>query len=326
MDKLRHMRALVTVAKLGSFSAAARELGVTPGMMSKQVKQLEDELDVRLLNRTTRGVSLTDAGELYVGDVVDILQRIDDAETAVAGQAAAPRGILRLSAPPFFGTHVLTPAIAAFMRDNPGLEVELGLQDDEPDVVASRLDLLFRLGTLPDSSLVARQVGNTSFVLCASPTYVAGRAAPTTLAELKQHNCIVDRSVQADGIWSFVREQRRVPLAVSGTFRSMSTDAVVRAACDGIGIAYVPRYALSAVNERGALMELSLADAAPAALPLYALYASRDHLAPKVEQFLESCMQFIAARSARLGVSSAALERRAHRGAGRRPLADDIAT
>ena len=121
------MRALVTVARLGSFSAAARELEVTPGMLSKQVKHLEQELDVRLLQRTTRGVSLTDAGELYVDKVVDILQRIEDTELAVTSLNAAPRGVLRVSCPPSFGTQVLTPIIAVFARDNPAMRIELGL-------------------------------------------------------------------------------------------------------------------------------------------------------------------------------------------------------
>ena len=169
MDRLGHMRALVTIAKLGSFSAAARELAVTPGMLSKQVKQLEESLEARLLHRTTRGVALTDIGEFYVERAVDILNRIEETEAAVAGMNAAPRGVLRISCPPSFGTHVLTPAIAAFARVNPELRIELGLQDTEPDVIASRLDLLFRLGTLRDSSLIARLVGHAPFVLCAAP-------------------------------------------------------------------------------------------------------------------------------------------------------------
>ena len=148
MDKLGHMRTLVTVAKLGSFSAAAKELGVTPGMVSKQVKQLEDGLDARLLNRTTRGVSLTDAGELYVARAIDILDRLEDAESSVAALSGRASGVLRISSPPSFGTNVLTAVIAGFAREFPEVRVELSLQDEEPDVVASRLDLMFRLGAL----------------------------------------------------------------------------------------------------------------------------------------------------------------------------------
>lgn len=287
MDKIGHMRALVTVAKLGSFSAAAHELGVSPGMVSKQVKNLEDALDVRLLHRTTRGVSLTDAGELYVEQVIDILQRIEDTEAAVTALGAGPRGVLRVSSPPSFGTHVLTPAIAAFAQENPDLRVELGLQDDEPDIIASRLDLLFRLGKLKDSSLVSRQIGNAPFVLCAAQVYLSRYGRPSTVDELDRFNCILDRSIQVDGIWEFRVDGRRAPQRVSGNFASLSTEAVIEAAAEGLGISYVPRYAVLEELHRGEIVELALDGVTPISLPIYALYGSRQHVAAKVRTFLD---------------------------------------
>ncbi|MEQ8234232.1 MAG: LysR family transcriptional regulator [Gammaproteobacteria bacterium] len=287
MDKLGHMRSLVTVAKLGSFSAAAKELGVTPGMMSKQVKQLEDELDVRLLHRTTRGVSLTDAGELYVGRAIEILQQIDDTETAVTALASGPRGVLRVNCPPSFGTHVLTPILTAFLRAYGDIRVELGLQDDEPNVIASRLDLIFRLGKLRDSSLVSRQVGLAPFALVAAPSYLSRYGTPPRMAELERHNCIADRSIQDTGRWEFERHGARAEQAIAGNFSSLSTEAVIEAAVGGIGITYVPRYAVIEELERGELEELPLEDASAIALPVYALYGSRDHIAGKIRDFLE---------------------------------------
>lgn len=287
MDKLGHMRTVVTVAKLGSFSAAAKELGVTPGMMSKQVKQLEDTLDVRLLHRTTRGVSLTDAGELYVERAVDILQRIEDAETAVTALARGPRGILRISCPPSFGTHVLTPIITAFIGEFADIKVELGLQDDEPNVIASRLDLIFRLGKLRDSSLVSKQVGNAPFVLCAAPTYLDRYGTPRNLADIERYNCIVDRSIQPDGLWEFRAGGVARAQAVAGNFSSLSTEAVIEAAAAGIGLCYIPRYAVIEEFEAGALRPIQLADAEALVLPVYALYGSRDHIAAKIKNFLE---------------------------------------
>ncbi|MGE0484371.1 MAG: LysR family transcriptional regulator [Gammaproteobacteria bacterium] len=288
MDKIGHMRTLVTVAKLGSFSAAAKELAGTPGMVSKQVKQLEDALDVRLLHRTTRGVSLTDAGELFVERAIDILQKIDEVETAVTGLSKAPRGVLRVNSPPSFGTHVLTPIIAAFLARYPDMRVELGLQDDEPNVIASRLDLIFRLGKLRDSSLVSRQVGRAPFVLCAAPAYLARRGEPRTVAELDRHNCIVDGSIQVDGNWSLEsRGGGRVVQAVQGSFASISTEAVIEAAVAGVGLSYVPRYAVTEELERGELVAIVLDDAVPIAMPVYALYGSRDHVAAKLRDFLE---------------------------------------
>lgn len=287
MDKLGHMRTLVTIAKLGSFSAAAKELGGTPGMMSKQVKQLEDALDVRLLHRTTRGVSLTDAGELFVERAVGILQQIDDAEVAVAALSNAPRGVLRVNCPPSFGTHVLTPIIAAFLTRYVDMRVELGLQDDEPNVIASRLDLIFRLGKLRDSSLVSRQVGCAPFVLCAAPAYLEARGRPRRVADVGGHNCIIDGSIQADGQWVFeVAGDGRVQQPVHGNLSSLSTEAVIEASAAGIGLSYVPRYAVTEELEHSTLVEIDLEDAAPLAMPVYALYGSRDHVAAKLRDFL----------------------------------------
>jgi DNA-binding transcriptional LysR family regulator len=287
MDKLGHMRALVTVAKLGSFSAAARELAVTPGMLSKQVKHLEQDLDVRLLHRTTRGVSLTDAGELYVEQAIDILQRIEETEMAVTALNAVPRGVLRISSPPAFGTHVLTPVIAAFVRDNPAIRIELGLQDDEPDVVASRLDLVFRLGALKDSSLVSRYVGNAPFVLCAAPAYLERHGRPAALADLARLNCIIDASVQRHDRWDFVADGLPVAQVVTGNFWSLSTEAVIEAAAAGLGVTYVPRYAVADAIERGEVIGIELAGVAAISLPVHALYSSRRHLAAKTTRFLE---------------------------------------
>lgn len=302
------MRALVTVARLGSFSAAARELAVTPGMLSKQVKHLEDDLDVRLLHRTTRGVSLTDAGELYVDQAVDILQRIDDTETAVAALSAGPRGVLRLSCPPAFGTHVLTPVIAAFARRNPEVRVELRLEDEEPDLVAARLDLTFRLGALRDSSFVSKQVGSAPFVLCAAPAYLERCGRPVVPAELGRFNCILDASIQHDGSWEFVRDGKAVQQPVTGNFSSLSTEAVIEAACEGLGLAYVPRYAIVEELENGEVTALDLDGVEPISLPLYALYASRQHVTGKVRSFLDFFIAQVDRKAGRHGVTGRAVQ------------------
>ena len=303
MDKIGHMRALVTVAKLGSFSAAARELAVTPGMLSKQVKHLEQELDVRLLHRTTRGVSLTDAGELYVDQVVDILQRIEDTEMAVTALNAAPRGVLRMSCPPSFGTHVLTPVIAAFAHDNPAVRIELGLQDDEPDVIVSRLDLVFRLGVLKDSSLISKQVGSAPFVLCAAPSYIERSGRPVVLSELSRFNCITDASIQAHDRWEFIANGRIVSQAVGGNFSSLSTEAVIEVTAAGLGLTYVPRYAVVDELASGDIVELKLENIEAIALPVYALYNSRRHLAVKTTTFLQYFIQHVDGQAGTHGVT-----------------------
>jgi len=293
MDKIGHMRALVTVARLGSFSAAARELEVTPGMVSKQVKHLEEELDVRLLQRTTRGVSLTDAGELYVDQVVDILQRIEATELAVTALNSAPRGVLRVSCPPSFGTQVLTPIIAAFARDNSGIRIELGLQDAEPDVVASRLDLIFRIGSLKDSSLVSKQVGSAPYMLCAAPSFIEGSGRPLTVQELANFNCILDESMEGYERWNFIADGTLVAQPVNGNFASPSTAAVIEAAVAGLGIVYVPRYAVIDELSRGDLAEITLDNSKAMSLPVTALYSSRQFMAAKTRIFLDYFIEHV---------------------------------
>ena len=293
MDKIGHMRALVTVARLGSFSAAARELEVTPGMLSKQVKHLEAELDVRLLQRTTRGVSLTDAGELYVDQVVDILQRIEDTELAVTALNSAPRGVLRVSCPPSFGTEVLTPIIAVFARDNSGIRIELGLQDAEPDVVASRLDLIFRIGALKDSSLVCKQVGSAPYMLCAAPSFIEVSGRPLTVRELANFNCILDESMDGYERWNFIADGTLVAQPVSGNFASPSTAAVIEAAVAGLGIAYVPRYAVVDELARGELAEITIESCVAMSLPVSALYSSRQYMAAKTRIFLDYFIEHV---------------------------------
>jgi DNA-binding transcriptional LysR family regulator len=304
MDKLGYMRTLVTVAKLGSFSLAAKEFNVTPGMMSKQVKQLEDNLGVRLLNRTTRGVSLTHAGEIYIEKAVSILQSIEDVEGAVNELSTGTKGILRISCPPSFGRTVLTPIISSFVLENHELRIELGLQNDEPNVIASRLDLIFRLGRMRDSSLVGKQVATAPFVVCASPRYTEQAGIPKRLEDLAAHNCVVDGSMheEADS-WEFLNNQRVViSQVVRGNFFSFNTGAVVEAVIQGLGIAYVPRYAVVDELSTKKLVEINFPDCKPKVEPLYALYASREHIAVKIRDFVSYFITNVGAESGMLGV------------------------
>ena len=308
MDKIGHMRAIVTVARLGSFSAAARALEVTPGMLSKQVKHLEEELDVRLLQRTTRGVSLTDAGELYVGQVTDILQRIEDIELAVTALNGAPRGVLRVSCPPSFGTQVLTPIIAVFARDNAGIRIELGLQDAEPDVVAARLDLIFRIGSLKDSSLVGRQVGCAPYLLCAAPTFLEASGRPQGVRDLADYNCILDESMDAYERWSFIADGSVVAQPVNGNFASQSTAAVIEAAVAGLGLAYVPRYAVVDELARDELTEITLENSSAMSLPVTALYSSRQYMAAKTRLFLDYFIEHVDGKAGSHGVTGRSIQ------------------
>ncbi|MGR8949959.1 MAG: LysR family transcriptional regulator [Gammaproteobacteria bacterium] len=284
MDTITNMRSLVTVARYGSFSAAARELSLSTAMVSKHVKQLEERLDVRLLNRTTRGVSLTEPGALYCQYATDILDKVQECTDAVQALNSKPRGALRISCPPSFGEHVLTHGLSQYIRENPEISVELGVQDDLPDMIGGRLDLSIRFGQLADSSLIAKKIGDASFVLCASPTYEPANKSPFELKDLSAANCLIDTSIH-DKHWDVRVGNKKKTVPVSGNFRSLSTEAVVQAAIDGLGIAYVPSYAAQEDIDRG-LLKLVESEFKVDSMPIYAVYLGRKHLPEKTRSFI----------------------------------------
>ncbi|MEM7466285.1 MAG: LysR family transcriptional regulator [Pseudomonadota bacterium] len=278
------MRSLLTVARFGSFSAAARELSLSTAMVSKHVKQLEERLDVRLLHRTTRGVSLTEPGELYCQYATDILAKVDESTDAVQALNSKPRGALRISCPPSFGEHVLTHGLSQYIRENPEITVELGVQDDLPDMIGGRLDLIIRFGQLEDSSLVAKKIGDAGFVLCASPTYEPANKSPFELSDLTVANCLIDTSIH-DKHWEVRIGTKKKKVPVSGNFRSPSTEAVVQAAIDGLGIAHVPNYAAQEDIDRG-LLKIVDSQFKVDSMPIYAVYLGRKHLPEKTRSFI----------------------------------------
>lgn len=292
MDTINNMRSIVAVARAGSFSAAARELSLSTAMVSKHVKQLEDHLDVQLMQRSTRGVSLTDPGQVYCDYALAILAQIDEAENAVSTLNANPRGRLRISCPPSFGTHVLTPMLSDYIQHNPAVKVELGLQDDEPDVVGARLDLIIRLGELKDSSLVAKKIGDARFVLCAAPQFARELPRPLPADHLRETNCLIDTSVQANNAWRFGDDDAPVVIPVDGNFRSPSTEAVIQAAIDGLGIAYVPCYAVRTDIARGDLSVVET-DIEARTMPVYAMYPGRRHQSAKTRAFITFLQEWL---------------------------------
>ena len=285
MDTITNMRSLLTVARFGSFSAAARELSLSTAMVSKHVKQLENKLDVRLLHRTTRGVSLTEPGELYCQYATEILDKVEECTDAVQALNSKPRGALRISCPPSFGEHVLTHGLSQYIRENPEISVELGVQDDLPDMIGGRLDLMIRFGQLADSSFVAKKIGDASFVLCASPTYEPANKVPFELKDLAAANCLVDTSIH-DKYWEVRMKNKKKAVKVSGNFRSPSTEAVVQAAIDGLGIAHVPSYSAQEDIDRG-LLRVVASEFKVDSMPIYAVYMGRKHLPEKTRSFIK---------------------------------------
>lgn len=245
MDRLSALEIFVTVVSEGSFSAAARSLGMSKSAVSKHIAALEDRLGVRLLNRTTRRLSLTDAGALYCERANRLIAEAEDAEAEVSQLSSAPKGVLRLSAPLSFGIRHLGPLLPAFLAQNPGLTIDLKLDDRLVDLVQDGFDIALRVTTLTDSSLMVRRLCPSRVVMVASPDYLAERGIPAEPADLKEHACLV-YSNQTYGLeWRLVEAASGNKLTVrlgDSRVRANNGDILRFAALQGQGIAILPTF------------------------------------------------------------------------------------
>ena len=205
MDRIDALRLFCSVAELGSFTKAADREGMTPGAASKQITALEERLQARLFERTTRSVRLTDAGEALLDRVRPWLAEYDGLEQGVADARSAPAGVLRVAAPVDFGARRLMPLITQFMKDWPGVEVRLSLADRMVDLVNEGFDVGIRIGNLPDSALIAKRLAPASMAVVASPDYLARAGTPRHPAELAQHEIVIDRNKPASQLLKFLQ-------------------------------------------------------------------------------------------------------------------------
>ena len=291
MDSLEQMRAFAAVVAAGSFTAAAARLGTTPQLVSKYVQALEAGLGARLLNRTTRKVRLTETGRAYHPRCLRLLEDYDELRRAVGAAHGRPEGRLTITALVTFGEHVLTDLVHAYAAAYPAVDIELKLTDRYLDLVDAGIDVAVRIGSLADSSLVARRLGPAPLVCCAAPSYLAGKGEPGSPADLAEHACIVDTNFRSGEPWPFVVAGERRPVAVKGRFRVNSAAAVRRLALAGDGIALCPRFVVEEDLGAGRLTAI-LEPFTPSNLGLYAVYPATRHLAAKVRTFVD----FLAAR------------------------------
>lgn len=287
MDRFAELSAFVRVVDRGSQSAAARELGMTPAMVGRYVRALEDRLGTRLLNRTTTRQSLTEAGALFHARAVSVLELLDAAEAAIADRQEVPRGQLRISAPMVFGTRYLAGWLADFHQRNPSVRVELSLNDRQVDVVEEGYDVAVRIAALADSTLVARRLAPCRIVVCAAPSYLARRGVPQSPEELLGHDCLHYSYSSAGPSWNFIGPGgRRTAVAVAGPLVANNGDALLQAAIEGAGIVIQPTFIAGDALRAGRLVQLLPAWAVPA-IAIYAVYPSTRHLAPKVRAFVD---------------------------------------
>lgn len=286
MDRLQAMSAFRAVADTGSFSAAGRQLGRSKGVISKLVAELEAHLGARLLNRTTRRVSLTEVGRSYHARCVQLLADLDELEAVAREAQAVPRGRLRLAGPQTFGELFLTPALHDFAALHPAIDLDLTLTDRFVDLVEDRYDLAIRIADLSDSTLVARRLADMRLIVCAAPDYLARHGEPRVPADLTRHQCIVDTNLRQPWIWPFEFDGQRSGVRVAGRFAVNSARAACDLAVAGNGIALAPDFVAHAHLAAGRLRAVLTAHAT-APRGIYAVYPHRRHLALRLRVLID---------------------------------------
>ena len=271
MDRLQLMRAFVATVEAGSFTAAADRLGASGKVVSKHVGELEAALGVRLLHRTTRKLSLTDAGTRYLEGARGILDGVEHLEASLGGDGGALRGRLRLSAPATFGELHLPRILAAFRQTHPGVEIDLRLTDRFVDLAEDGFDLALRIGALPDSRLMARRLARTELWVVASPDFVAGHGTPETPEDLTSLPAVHDANLRTGRSWPFMVDGQTRRIAITASVTVDSARAVAELASQGEGVALCPDYVAASMIERGELIRL-LADHASLSLDIHAVF------------------------------------------------------
>ncbi|MEH6797892.1 MAG: LysR substrate-binding domain-containing protein [Halopseudomonas sabulinigri] len=282
MNQWEGIDEFVCVAELGHFSGAATRLGLSSSHVSRQIARLEDRLQTRLFYRSTRKVSLTEAGQTFLQHCQRLQDARDEALQAITDLGSEPKGLLRMTCAVAYGESFIMPLVDDFMQRHPQLRVEMTLTNQTLDLLHGSYDLAIRLGRLQDSSMIATRIAPRHMYLCAAPTYLAHHGAPHSLSELPRHNCLIGSS----DVWSFQQRGKEVPVRVQGNWRCNSGQAVLEAALRGFGLCQLPDYYVREHLRSGALRAL-LPQHQPPHTAVWALYPQQRHLSPKVRQLVD---------------------------------------
>ncbi|HEY8050656.1 MAG TPA: LysR family transcriptional regulator [Ramlibacter sp.] len=286
MDRLQAMEVFVRVVETGSFSAAARDFDITQSTATKQVALLESRLQARLLNRNTRGASLTEAGTLFYDKCKTILREAGEADDIVRLQQDRAQGLLRIGSSVAFGRRVIVPLALEFMRGHPNVQVDLSFEDRYTDLVAQGIDVAVRLGKLADSNLGARYLGSNPWVLVASGAYLGSAGTPKSAGDLSSHSALIYSSVQGGDVWRVRSPQGGIDtVQVRGKLRSNNLSAVLAAARAGLGIAALPWYVAADSIASGSVTEVLAGHALPEQ-EIHAVYPSPRLVPAKVQAFI----------------------------------------
>jgi len=286
MDKIETMRAFQAVAQEGSFTAAARRLGISTKLASKYVQQLEARLETQLFNRTTRSVSLTDVGTAYLERCRPILEQVDELDALVQERQTALAGPIRITAPTGFGSTRLTEALLPFMKTHKDVTIDMKLSDNRVALVEEGFDLAIRIGMLRDSTLIVRKLSDMPLIICAAPAYLAKHGRPDGPEALVTHDCLIDQNQSDATTWRFHADRSDVSIKVAGPLRANSPGAIAQMALGGLGIARCPRYVVEAALDDGRLEQL-FPEFTTDAFGLYALYPPNRHLTARVRALID---------------------------------------
>src|SRR4051794_14843086 len=285
MDRLEAMSVIVAVTETGSFSAASRRLGTPVATVSRKVAELKARLEAELFQRSSRRMTLTDAGRTYVDACRRIIDQIDDAERQVSGEYRTPKGELVVTTPWGLGHTHLLPIALEFQQAFPDISLRLLLTDRIVDASAENVDVAVRIGSLPESSMIAARIGSIRLVVCASPAYLAAKGRPQTPDQLGDHDCIAISDVPSPNAWKFRKGKRATQVPVRSRLCVNTSEAAVLAAIAGAGLTRVMSYKMDAARRAGSL-ELVLEAFEPEPLPVHIVYSPRKPVPLKLRAFL----------------------------------------
>lgn len=285
-DRLEAMSVLLTVVEKGSLSAASRHLGVPLATVSRKISELEAHLKTRLFDRSGRGLSLTEAGRGYVAACRRIIEEISEAEQAVSGEFSAPKGNLVITAPIVFGRLHVLPIIVQFLKVYPDIDIRLLQLDRLVHLLEEHVDLAVRIGELPDSTMIARRVGEIRQVLCGSPDYFARNGFPDRLEDLRTHDCITFEDIMSPAAWNFKAGKLEKVIPIHSRLVVNTAEAAIQSAIAGLGVTRVLSYQIAEAVASGRLV-LALEVFEPAPWPVNLLYRSQSPVPQKLRAFLD---------------------------------------
>ncbi len=289
MDRFQAMQVFTRVVEANSFTLAADTLGLPRSTITTTIQALERQLKSKLLNRTTRRLSLTPDGAAYYERCVHILADVEDAEASLHDTTRGPHGRLRIDPLPSIGRQILIPALGDFHTRYPDIELAIGMSDRPVDMVQEAVDCVVRVGELKGSTLVGKRIGTLEIVTCAAPSYIERRGEPKTLEDLEQHQAVhyfssaTGKTIEE---WNFLVDEKAVDVSISSIISVNDSDAYLACGLQGIGMIQLPRYMVTPHLQTGALREI-LAPWAPAPMPISVAYLYNRHLSPKVRVFVD---------------------------------------